>query len=191
LFLTAANGEHALADHIFTGSPSVPRHFNTRNMCSIKAEFDSTCRNYTKKPASSNKRPTAAKNTHIFFLFTSHYAFYQNELHLCASYRSPCLSKWSPQNAQGYCRQGIYYQGSKKLEKQQRNTDARVVKQQITFAAMQELEFMYCTLNSAVPWMRAVYHSYLGLARTVYIGRMWSHIWSHPCQKYRIYTVHI
>jgi len=31
----------------------------------------------------------------------------------------------------------------------------------------------------------------LGLARTVYIHRIWPDIWWFPCQKYRIYTVYI
>jgi len=32
---------------------------------------------------------------------------------------------------------------------------------------------------------------YVGLARTVYIHRIWPYIWWCPCQKYRIYTVYI
>ena len=31
----------------------------------------------------------------------------------------------------------------------------------------------------------------LGLARTVYMHRIWPYIWGVPCQKYRIYTVYI
>jgi len=31
----------------------------------------------------------------------------------------------------------------------------------------------------------------LGLARTVYIHRIWPYIWGFPCQKYRRYTVYI
>jgi len=31
---------------------------------------------------------------------------------------------------------------------------------------------------------------FLGLARTVYIRRIWPSIWWFPCKKYRIYTVH-
>jgi hypothetical protein len=31
----------------------------------------------------------------------------------------------------------------------------------------------------------------LGLTRTVYVHRIWPYIWWLPCQKYRIYTVHI
>jgi hypothetical protein len=34
-------------------------------------------------------------------------------------------------------------------------------------------------------------HLYVGLARTVYIHRIWPYIWWFPCQKYRIYTVYI
>jgi hypothetical protein len=33
--------------------------------------------------------------------------------------------------------------------------------------------------------------SYIGLARTVYIHRIWPYIWWFPCQKYRIHTVYI
>jgi hypothetical protein len=32
---------------------------------------------------------------------------------------------------------------------------------------------------------------WLGLARTVCMHRIWPYIWWFPCQKYRIYTVHI
>jgi hypothetical protein len=32
---------------------------------------------------------------------------------------------------------------------------------------------------------------FVWLARTVYIHRIWPHIWWFPCQNYRIYTVHI
>ena len=32
---------------------------------------------------------------------------------------------------------------------------------------------------------------YIGLARTVYIHRIWPYIWWFPCHKYRIYTVYI
>jgi len=35
------------------------------------------------------------------------------------------------------------------------------------------------------------YASYIGLASTVYIHRIWPYIWWFPCWKYRIYTVHI
>ena len=30
----------------------------------------------------------------------------------------------------------------------------------------------------------------VGLARTVYLHRIWPYVWWFPCQKYRIYTVH-
>jgi hypothetical protein len=33
--------------------------------------------------------------------------------------------------------------------------------------------------------------SWLGLARTVYMHRIWPYIWWFPCQKHRIYTVYI
>ena len=36
-----------------------------------------------------------------------------------------------------------------------------------------------------------LYTSCLGLARTVYIHRIWPYIWSFSCQKYRIYTVYV
>jgi hypothetical protein len=32
---------------------------------------------------------------------------------------------------------------------------------------------------------------FVGLARTVYIHRIWPYIWWNPCQKYRIHTVYI
>jgi hypothetical protein len=35
------------------------------------------------------------------------------------------------------------------------------------------------------------YSSSLGLARTVYIRRIWPYIWWFPCQQYRIYTAYI
>ena len=40
----------------------------------------------------------------------------------------------------------------------------------------------------AFPWCFALF---LGLARTVYIHRIWPYIWWFPCQKYRIHTVYI
>jgi len=33
--------------------------------------------------------------------------------------------------------------------------------------------------------------TYVGLARTVYIRRIWPYVWWFPCQKYRMYTVYI
>jgi len=33
--------------------------------------------------------------------------------------------------------------------------------------------------------------TWIGLARTAYIHRIWPYIWLFPCQKYRIYTVYI
>jgi hypothetical protein len=35
------------------------------------------------------------------------------------------------------------------------------------------------------------YASCVGLARTVYIHRIWPYVWWFPCQKYRVYTVYI
>jgi hypothetical protein len=34
-------------------------------------------------------------------------------------------------------------------------------------------------------------HIFIGLARTVYIHRIWQYLWWFPCQKYRIYTAYI
>jgi len=31
---------------------------------------------------------------------------------------------------------------------------------------------------------------YVGLARTVFVHRIWPYIWWFPCQKYRVYTVY-
>ena len=46
-------------------------------------------------------------------------------------------------------------------------------------------------MASTSPWRRRTDWINLGLARTVYIHRIWPYIWWFSCQKYRIYTVYI
>jgi hypothetical protein len=44
---------------------------------------------------------------------------------------------------------------------------------------------------NAANWVNTVHGWSVGLARTVYMYRIWPYIWWFPCQKYRISTVYI
>ena len=53
--------------------------------------------------------------------------------------------------------------------------------------------FLWRMANVAFKWPPVLPYCgiYLGLARTVYMHRIWPYIWWFPCQKCRIYTVYI
>jgi hypothetical protein len=46
-------------------------------------------------------------------------------------------------------------------------------------------------VNFNYPQSVQMLDTYLGLARAVYIHRIWPYIWWFPCQNYRVYTVYI
>ena len=39
--------------------------------------------------------------------------------------------------------------------------------------------------------LSTIFTTFIGLARTVYIHRIWPYIWWFPCQNYRLYTVYV
>jgi hypothetical protein len=62
-----------------------------------------------------------------------------------------------------------------------------------TYNVSQSLLLLKCSPShtSLPPPFACTGSTFVGLARTIYIHRIWPYIWWFPCQNYRMYTVYI